>query len=203
MAAEQDPPADDLDPTEDTPDADGEDTADDAADAADDWEPQSKLEAQRKISEQGKEIARLKALAELRGESDEDDAEEDDDEGDDEDEPERVSRLEAQSWTLAEQLYGEQAVGAYRVFERATRKAETPADWVGALEAAFEARQGVTTKSAEAKTKAAPKGEDQRLQPRVESNRSDGSPDSTNEGGAGKDDLDGWLGRTLKKAGWT
>jgi hypothetical protein len=181
MTAEQDPPVDDQDPTADTPDEDDEDTADDADDAPEqDWDPKSRDEARRKVSEQGAENARLKRELELlRGA--EDDESEDDDEGDDDaTADEGSSRFEADSWALAQQVYGSAQVDAYDIYYGMWQRATTPADHIAALEAYRAAVDNGGKLPGKKKSAASaddggerPSRED-RLRPRVDTNRSDG-----------------------------
>lgn len=181
MANDQDPLDDAPDPTEDTPDAEAEDTAEDDDSGQSDWTPKDRKEALRKVQEQGQENARLRAELELlRGDGDEaDDAEDDveaDDQGDGTDDA-YTRRLERQSWTLAEQIHGREAVDAYnKAFYPLYDKAQTPADHIAALEAYHRARLGEAPRSTSTADKKPSR--DEALRPRVDSNRSDGSPDS-------------------------
>lgn len=180
MAKAQDPLEDAPDPTEDTPDDDSEDTADDQPEGSnDDWTPKDRREAQKKITEQGQELARLREQLEARSsDEDEDDDDTEDDPGDEVEAPD--GRYEQDSWLLAESLYGEEAITAYGAAEKLMRKATTPADWVAAFEAYHRIRSG---EGQQDQADAAPQGDkrsrDKALEPRVDTNRSDPSPDLT------------------------
>lgn len=183
MAHDQDPLDDAPDPTEDTPESEAEDTAEDDADSGQsDWTPKDRQSATRKITEQGQEIARLRAELELRGddESDEDEDDDEDDESDEGDGDAYRERLEGQSWNLAEQTYGQEAVAVYSdtyypMFNRAT----TPMDHIAALEAYHQARlRQESGEAPEAPAKGGKQSRQQAVQPRIDSNRSDRGPDS-------------------------
>jgi len=135
MAEDQDPLDDELDPSEDTPDSEPEDT--DAAETPDPSDPEERLkEAQRKITAQANELALYRRQA---AESDEDDEEDDEVATDD-----RTARFEAESWALAERLYGQEAIDAYGAARKLLRNATTPADFVASFEAYYDMRSNAT-----------------------------------------------------------
>lgn len=171
MADEQDPPEDLLDPTEDTPEPELEDTAD--ADSQADWTPKDRKEASRKVSEQGREIADLRKQLELlrSGGDDADDA--DVDAGDDG----PPTRYEADSWQLAETVYGPEALAAYDAFYPLYEKAETPADVMAALMAFHRGISGEAAPEGGDAPPAPGNGADPTAPRVVDPNRSDG-PDS-------------------------
>jgi hypothetical protein len=143
-----------------------------------DWETRYQ-EAQQLIARQGHELGLYRA-----GQAPEDDgAEGEPDEGYEPQTPQGedpyVSRLEGESWSLAESLYGTEAVVAYTAANRILARAETPADFLAAFEAYYEVRSGGGT-PADAVAAAAPAAGRTRadaVQPRVDANRSDAGPD--------------------------
>jgi len=177
MANDQDPLDDGPDPAADTPDDEAEDTAEDDAESGqqNDWTPKDRREATRKVTELGQENARLKRELELARGTSESDEDEDDEEPDESDDA-LPERLERQNWELAEQVYGKDAVKAYnKVWWPLYEKAETPADFMAALMAFANA---VGKGEAPAAAVGGGQSRQEATQPRVDPNRSDGSPDS-------------------------
>jgi hypothetical protein len=85
-----------------------------------------------------------------------------------------LSALEADSWTLAEQVYGGDAIEAYRAAADLLERAVTPADYLAAFEAYHSIRSG------EGEAAAPTSGKPSRAEattPRVDANRSDLGPD--------------------------
>lgn len=141
MADDQDPLDDELDPSEDTPDSEDEDT--DQAETPDPSDPSERLkEAQRKITAQANELALYRRQA---AESDEDDEDDDEVAVDN-----RTAKFEAESWALAERLYGQEAIDAYGAARKLLRNATTPADFVASFEAYYDIRSNAA-KAAPAK----------------------------------------------------
>jgi hypothetical protein len=168
MPSDQNPLDDAADPSEDNPGDEGEDKAQDDTDTGPvDWEAQY-LEAQKAISRQGAELALLR-----RGESSDDDAEA---LGEDApDDSSYVAILEQQSWDLARATYGDAAMDAYEAFYQSNRTAQTPSDHIAALEAYYDVRSGQAAALAAASA-------DKTVEPsqaRIDTNRSDPSPDLT------------------------
>lgn len=131
MADDQDPLDDELDPETDTPDDETEDT--EPADQPDPTDPEARQkEAQRTITRLSQENARLRELAEEADEDDEPEGPTD----------ELTAKFESESWALAENTYGTEAIKAYSTARRLASRATTPADWVGAFEAYHQARAG-------------------------------------------------------------
>jgi len=173
-----------ADPLEDTPPGatseTGEDTPKQPA-QPEDWEARYK-EAQKALSRQGAELAILR-----RGDDAEaDEGDEDDDEEPDEDSGEPASRQPEEnltqfardSWELAEARYGPEATAAYEAAWRVLNRATTPADYIAAFEAYHEIRSGGSKKEATAAAKDSKKpSRKEALEPRVDLNRSDASPD--------------------------
>jgi hypothetical protein len=192
-------PEPDQDPTEGTQAEAAEDTTQDTQQGATiDWEARYKQE-QLHISRQAEEIKRLKAQVAAPVESDEDE-----DEVEDLAEPAADAgseRLERDSWRLAEQEYGRDAISAYSKAARILDRASTPADFVGAFEAYYSARLEADTKryAAEAKGQAPAQSE----QAPIESNRSDASPrndfDRQAEAAFAKGDSKGFLLAQIQK----
>lgn len=167
MANDQDPLDDAPDPTEDTPDAEAEDTAEDDDSGQTDWTPKDRSEATRKITELAQENARLrreataKPAAQPEGDGDADTG---------------SDYLADQNALLAGELYGEEVSTAAEAVWPLLEVAQTTADWMAVLEAYHEARSKGSTPAAAAG--AAPQSRQDAVQPRVDTNRSDGSPDS-------------------------
>ncbi len=191
-----------LDPTEGTPADESEGTAEDTQGSSVDWEKKYR-EAQKVISKQGQELGLYRQQS--TDESDED--EEEDEEDEPEPQPrqrERASedRLAGDSWVLAEQLYGAEAVTAYGKAAKLWNRAVTPADHVAAMEAYHEARlAGATPQQA-----ASPQAQGNAPQPRIESNRPDEGPNQTEidrkaEAAKAKGDSRGWLSAQLEGLG--
>jgi hypothetical protein len=197
--ATQDPA---QDPTEDNPADESLDTAPDTQGSSVDWE-QKYREAQKLISKQGHELGIYRQSA---TESNEDDEEAEEEEP--EPQPQRrdrsvESRLELESWQLAEQVYGEEALAAYTRSAPLLDRAVTPADYVAAFEAYHQARLGGVKP---AKAAAAAQAQGEPPQPRMESNRPDEGPDQTQidqraEAAKAKGDSRGWIQTQLEKAG--
>jgi hypothetical protein len=152
-------PAEDLDPTEDTPDLEDEEGAEDDVQPEPD---QDRLkEAQRTITQQAQELALFrKQAADGEPETDGNDP--------------YQARLEAESWTLAEQVYGEDAIEAYRAAADLIEQAVTPADYMAAFEAYHAIRSGEASASTEDSGKPS---RAEATTPRVDTNRSDLGPD--------------------------
>lgn len=168
---------------EDTPEGESDEQATETpqASAAVDWEARYK-ELEKVHGRQAHELGILR-----RGEPAE---EPDDDEDDDEAEaapeppsregPDRyVSRLESESWEFARQQYGDEAVDAYTAAYRVLRRAETPADHIAAFEAYHDVRSkgGTSAEAADAATTTKKPTRQQAVEPQVDLNRSDASPD--------------------------
>jgi hypothetical protein len=176
----------DADPAEDTHDGDDEDTAQDTPEPGqpkDDWEARYK-EAQKVIGRQGAELRILRGVDTADDDEDEGDEESDDDfeEPADRSGPDDgLDGLARDSWALAEARYGEEAVDAYKAAYRVYSRAETPADFIAAFEAYHEIRSGGGSKAdASAAADGAGNGKPKRqdaIEPRVDTNRSDASPD--------------------------
>jgi len=133
MADDRTPLDDELDPTEDTPDSEAEDT--DTDETPDPSDPEVRLkEAQRTITRLSQENALF------RNESAESDEDDDDEDEEDAATDSRTAKFEAESWALAERLYGQEAIDAYGSARRLLRNASTPADFVAAFEAYYDIR---------------------------------------------------------------
>lgn len=176
MADPKDPLAPDPDPTEDTPDEETEDTAEDDAGAQSDWTPKDRAEATRKITELSQQNAQLRREAEQGPDDDADDA-------DDEAEPPGdIGYLDDQNALLAAELYGEQVTQAAQSVWPLLETANTTADWMAVLESYHKARsEGAPAPDAAAAAGGTTNGAPTRqeaVQPRVDTNRSDGSPGS-------------------------
>lgn len=159
---DQNAPDDDLDPSEDTPEPDDEDGAEDVVQPEPD---QARLkEAQATITRQAQELALFRKGQAPASESDVETGGSDP----------YTARLEAESWTLAEQVYGAGAIEAYRAAYRISEQAVTPTDHLAAFEAYHAMRSG------DAPAPAAVSGKPSRAEattPRVDANRSDLGPD--------------------------
>lgn len=166
------------DPAEDTQDGESQDTAADTQGSSVDWETRYK-ELQRHSTR--REQALTRELELLRSSESDDEPEEEDEEPEPEPQPRQRDRttddrLERDSWTLAEQVYGPEALAAYGRGAKLLQRAVTPSDHVAAFEAYHQARlEGAKPKQAAAA--AQPKGESP--EPRIESNRPDESPEPT------------------------
>jgi hypothetical protein len=168
MANDQDPLDATPDPTEDTPDEEAEDTAEADDSSQTDWTPRDRSEATRKITELAQENARLRREAETRTTTEPTDGEDDDPTGD---------YLADQNALLAGELYGEEVTEAAAAVWPLLEVASTTADYLAAFEAYHEARsKGISP--AAAASGATNKSRQEQVQPRVDTNRSDGSPDS-------------------------
>lgn len=185
MAGEKDPLEDGQDPETDTQDDTPEDKASDA-DQSDqvDWKAKAeKLEKdQRKAAEtiarQGTQLGQLRAA--LKGDEPA--------EAGDGDDP-GVDRLRDDSWELAKAVHGEKAVAAYDdAYYPIYEAAQTPADHVAALVAFAKAYNEGPSDTEGGETETDDDGRqtrEQALQPRVDPNRSDASPDSDRQSEAG------------------
>lgn len=188
------------DPTEDTLADESQDTAPDTQGSTVDWESRYKeLQKRATRAERERDLLRQQTSAES-----------DEDEEEDEEEVEAPSartqttndRLARDSWTLAEQIYGESALDAYGQAAKLLNRAVTPADHIAAFETYFERRlAGATPEQAKAQAKGDPAP-----QRRIESNRPDASPDLTDidrkaEAAKGRGDLRGFLAAQLERAG--
>jgi hypothetical protein len=212
MATEPDAAADaDEEPSEDTPDSDDADEAEDTPESEQpiDWEARYK-EAQKAISRQG---AELELLRRGEGESDEADDEADDDEADDAPPAQPQSRgsdrLEHDSWELAEQRYGPEALEAYASASRIWDQAETPADFIAAFEAYHDIRSNGGSKgdATAAATGTKKQSRAKAVEPRVDLNRTDAGPDPTDldsqiEGARAKGDLKSFVHAATSKMGF-
>lgn len=157
-------PVEEPDPTEDTPEPDDEEGAE--ADAQPEPDQSRRLtEAQATITRQAQELALFRKQA-AAGAS-EPDAEA---AGSDP----YQARLEAESWTLAEQVYGADAIEAYRAASELIEQAVTPADYMAAFEAYHAIRSG---ESAAPVTGSVKPSRAEATTPRVDTNRSDLGPD--------------------------
>jgi hypothetical protein len=155
-------PDPEQDPDEDTPDLEAEEG--DEAEAQPEPDRDRLAEAQATITRQAQELAlfrRQASEAAATGEA----------EGSDP----SLSALEADSWTLAEQVYGGDAIEAYRSAAELLDQAVTPADHLAAFEAYHAIRSG------EAPAQAGESGQKpsraEAITPRVDTNRSDLGPD--------------------------
>ena len=152
------------DPTEDTQDA----AAETGAEAQVQPEPDqaARLKAQEAtITRQAQELALFR-----KGQAPAGDVPEQETSGDDQ----YQTGLEADSWTLAEQVYGSDAIEAYRAAAELVERAVTPADYMAAFEAYHAIRSGESVAPVNGSgrpTKA------EAVTPRVDTNRSDLSPD--------------------------
>lgn len=174
-------PAEAQDPETDTPETPAAEPGEDTPEPEQQVDYKARWEkAQELIGRQGHELGLYR-----RGETPEDDGSGDEpDEGDEQQSATAadpyLARLEDQSWELAEQLYGPQAVEAYGIAARIFNKAETPADHLAAFEAYYEARSGGASPGQATAAAAAPATSRTRaeaVQPRVDANRSDAGPD--------------------------
>ena len=160
---DQNAPVDELDPTADTPDLEDEEGAE--ADAQPEPDQDARYaEAQATITRQSQELAQWRKQAGAATESDGDEAGSDP----------SLSALEADSWTLAEQVYGGDAIEAYRAAADLLESAVTPADYMAAFEAYHSIRSGESAApdaTSDKPTRA------QATTPRVDANRSDLGPD--------------------------
>ena len=213
MATEPDAAADaDEDPSEETPDSDDAEQAKETPESEQpiDWEARYK-EAQKAISRQG---AELKILRRGEVESDEADDEEYEDEADDAEPAQPQSRgaaqLERDSWELAEQRYGPEAIEAYASASRIINRASTPADFVAAFEAYHEIRSngGSKEEATAAATGTQKQSRAKAVEPRVDLNRSDAGPDlndleSQFAGAKAKGDLKGFVHAATTALGFT
>lgn len=180
MAKDQDPLEDEApDPTaeaEDTPDDESEDTAEADDSGQSDWTPKDRSEATRKITEQALENKRLqKELEAARSQAQEPD------EGDEAD-PGIDEYIEDQNALLAAELYGEDVVNAAQAVWPLLESAQTTADFMALFEAYHEKRSAGATATEAAAAAGTTNGAQSRqdaLAPRVDTNRSDGSPDSS------------------------
>lgn len=207
-------------PTEDTSTAPPSDTAQNtqAAKQTVDWEARykaSQAELTRQAQERARAEQRLREI-EAAAEPDEGDA------GGDEPEPRsrrgRVSpreaelqeQLEREQWARAEAIYGGEVIGAYENFYNAYSVDSTPVGLLTALEAYYQARTGGASPAqaaAVAEAASAPT-RDQAVQPRVDQNRPDVSPDPTLDSklkeaqGRGEAGLKDFIGLQIERAGW-
>ena len=158
---------DDPDPDEDTPDTADEEGAEDEVQPEPDTD--SRLsEAQATITRQAQELALFRRGTETEG-----DGQDGEEAGNDDP---YQSRLENESWVLAQNIYGEDAIEAYRAAADLIERAVTPADHLAAFEAyhAIRSGEGVATDATDGSgrpTRA------EALTPRVDANRSDLGPD--------------------------
>jgi hypothetical protein len=165
MADDQDPLDDAPEPETDTPDDEAEDTAEAADSSQSDWTPKDRSEATRKITELAQENARLRREAAAAAEAP---AEAGGDDG--------GSYLEDQNALLAGELYGEEVIEAAEAVWPLLEVASTTADYMALFEAYHAARsKGASPAEAASGT---PRTRQEAVQPRVDTNRSDGSPDS-------------------------
>jgi len=178
-------------PDEGTPEDAGQDTAQDTQRTTADWESRYR-EAQKVIAKQGQELGIYRKAPAAR----------EDPEPEEEPDPEPVrgtssSRLEKDSWRLAEQIYGEEAIAAYGRAATLLDRAATPADYVAAFEAYHQRRlEGA------APAKAAPAASAAE-QTHTESNRPDAGPrtdfDQEAEAALAKGDSRGFLLAQIRK----
>lgn len=168
MAADdQAPPDDDPDPTEDTPDAAVEDQTE--ADDQPGSDPAARLaEAQATITRQAQELALFRGKAKADEPVEAPAAASGDD---------YTARATQDSWALAEQLHGTEAIDAYRVAFKLYERAATPADYVTAFEAYHDIRSGKVAETAKGSGKPSRTAA---LAPKVDANRSDPGPDLAN-----------------------
>jgi len=169
MAADDQVPLDDdPDPSADTPEVKAEDTTE--ADDQPGSDPAARLaEAHATITRQAQELALFRGKAQA-------------------DEPvvrppaaapgdDILARTTQDSWALAEQLHGTEAIDAYRVAYRLYEAAATPADYVTAFEAYHDLRSG---KAAALATSSGKPSRAAATTPKVDANRSDPGPDLAN-----------------------
>lgn len=171
MAGDDPTPLDDeLDPTADAPAPEAEEPA--AADDTPGSDPETRLaEAQGLITRQQQELALFRGKASQPEESAAGETTSSDD---------FLARATQDSWTLAEKLYGEQAIDAYRTAQQLLDRAATPADYMAAFEAYHDIRSGKADAKPEAGAAVAGKTRAEAIQPRVDANRSDPGPDLSN-----------------------
>lgn len=165
---DQNPPEDAPDPSEDTPDDELEEGAEDTDQPGSETDERL-IEAQRTITKQAQELALFrqgKGPKPAGAEAAATDA------GDGDDEYQQ--RLESDSWTLAERVYGADVIEAYSAAAELYDKAVTPADYLAAFEAYHDIRSG---KGAEAPAGSGKPTKAEASQPRVDANRSDLGPD--------------------------
>lgn len=158
-------------PFEGTPADEPEDTAAENEENTGDWESRYK-ELQSYTTRQ---IDQLRRQLESTTASDEDEEEESEDDEQAEPEPaDRTnSRLERESWQLAEQVYGQGAIKAYNKAEVVFNRAQTPADYIAAFETYHQARlDGATRKVAREQAQ----GNEPSQPNRVDANRPDAGP---------------------------
>lgn len=169
---DQNPPDDELDPDEDTPADDGEDEVEDPDQSGADQDADRLAEAQATITRQAQELA----LFRKGGKGTEAEA------GDDQGgaaaagSDEYQSRLEDEAWTLAETVYGVDAIEAYAAAAQLIEQAVTPADHLAAFEAYHQIRSGEAPAEGDGADDAKPTRR-QALTPKVDANRSDLGPD--------------------------
>lgn len=188
-------PAPEPDPPEDTQADSAADTAADTQGSSD-WESRYKqLQSRTSKVERERDLLRQQVSTV-------------DDEPEEEPEPEEpkrreqsTDRLARDSWTLAEQVYGEQALDAYGRAAKLLDRAVTPADHVAAFEAYHEARIAGAKPPV-----AAAQAQGEAPQPRIESNRPDAGPDLTEidrevEAAKAKGDSRGYFAAQLKRLG--
>lgn len=179
MAKDQDPLEGEApDPTEsDTPEDETEDTAEDEASTQVDWETRYK-ELHKRFGVQSRELGILRRGA-TQVESDEESDEGDDDAGDDD--ADLPDYLDDQNARLAAQVFGDEAVEAATSVWPLLERAQTTADWMQVLESYHEARSKGASASEAAEAAGGTRGttRQQAVQPRVDSNRSEGPDSST------------------------
>jgi hypothetical protein len=157
---DQNAPDPEPDPTEDTPDPEAEE----GAEAEVQPEPDQRLaEKDALISRQAQELALFRRQAAAADEAPSEAAGSDP----------SLTALEADSWTLAEQVYGGDAIEAYRTAADLLEKAVTPADYM----AAFEAYHQIRTEGPAAEPASDKPTRAQATAPKVDANRSDLGPD--------------------------
>lgn len=193
MSSEQDATLDaGEDPNEGTLDALDQDT-DDGDQGTVDWERRYReLQSfsDRRLADLEKRLSAFEDSPDVDVEEDEEDEEELDLEEEPSDD-DGVTRLERDSWRLAEQEYGRDAIVAYDRAARLLDRASTPADFMAAFEGYHRARQ-------EAELKSYSKTAAQEPAPvQTDANRPDASPrNNANpeaEAALAKGDSLGWL----------
>lgn len=163
---DQNPPDAEQDPSEDTPDLEAEEGAEATEQPGSDQDARY-AEAQKTITRQAQELALYRKGEQAAPDPGEQNVAAGNDA--------YQAGLEADSWALAEQVYGTEAIAAYTAAAQLIEKATTPADHLAAFEAYHSIRSGESEAPAEGAAAMPTRG--QALTPKVDANRSDLGPD--------------------------
>lgn len=171
MAEDRDPLEDaEPDPSlTDEPETEPEDEAQDEAESPTDDRSQARIDALlAKNRAQGEELGRLRKLERAQAQADEP-------EGDESSET-YSEAVNDDLWLTAELVHGPEAIAAYQKIEPLIEAVDTYADAIAVYEAYHRARLEGAPAAAAAKGAQASRAD--ALEPKVDSNRSDRSPDS-------------------------